>query len=160
MNTQDILKKYQSIAEDYKWMAELNTETLKIQKKQLSQQAALNELKEFKPQKGWLQTLDAITLIDGSTPTISENDWIESGELINAKGDTVHIRPTKKNLLHWVEMCSNGDDEYFVTQISHQIKHKKTYGEATYQLYWESNNHTQTQAKFSRLVMLNIKESK
>jgi hypothetical protein len=160
MNTQEIKNAYQAIAEHYDWMAELTIEKLSIQTEKLSQQTVLEKLQVFQPKTGWLQTIDAVTLIEGSTPNLSEEDWIESGELINANGDTIHIRPAGQNKLHWVKMRSDGNDEYFVTHSSHQIKHRKKQGIATYKLYWDSNDHNRTQAKFSRSVKLDIQENK
>lgn len=160
MNTQQIKQAYQAIATNYDWMAPLNTEALSVNSQTLPQDEIFAKLHAFNPVQGWLQTLDKVMLIDVTIPEIEPDNWIESGELINAEGDTVHIRPANQNKLHFVSMSSQGNTEYFVTEMTHQIKYGSQKGEATYKLYWESDNCERTQAKFSRLVNIAFLEKK
>lgn len=158
MNTENIVKYYNQIQEKHTWMRPLETQRLCVEQSQVTQQELTQTLQAFDPKQGWLQTLDKVQVIQGNL-NVDENDWIESGELINGNGDSLHIRPANGKKLNCIEMKNDeSSEEYFVSTTQHQIKHKtvKGIGTATYQLYW-SSKELNTQAQFSRLVAIEFK---
>lgn len=158
MNTGNIVKHYNQIQEKYAWMRPLETQKLSVVTSQVTQEEFVQKLQAFAPQQGWLQTLDKVQVIQGKLE-LDENDRVESGELINANGDSLHIRPANGKKLHCVEMKNDeSGEEFFVSTTHHQIKHKtiKGIGTATYQLYWNSTEPN-TQAQYSRLVAIEFK---
>ena len=150
--------------EGVSWMPELKTENLALTSEQLDNQQAWLLIKAFQPTQGWVQTLDAVHLIENGQLPQSDNkqsNHLISAELVNAANESLHIRPANKGQLSAVRFTPGQGDSYYVTQTRHQIKHttkkeeKKITlnGQATYQLYWPAN---QTQPAFSRLIEITL----
>jgi hypothetical protein len=87
--------------------------------------------------------------------------------MINANGQTLHIRPVNKEKLSITTYLLDGAS-LFYTETSHQIKLGKQTGLAKYRLYWQQKNqqthknedNQQRQAQYSRLVGFEFKGSK
>lgn len=144
---------------DVNWMPELTIESLTVNPTTYcdNDQAWL-QIQSFKPNQGWIQTLDHLHLIT-SDDLQQTQDHVISAELVNADHESLHIRPANKGQLSLTRFTPNQGETYYVTQTQHQIKHvSKTEsgtqaqtGNAVYQLYWPTHQ-TQTQPAFSRLV--------
>lgn len=141
------------------WMSELKSEKLTVNTTtDFDIDQAWSILKDFQPTQGWVQTLDKVQLIEKGQ-MLEIDDHLICAELVNADNESLHIRPASKGKLNLVRFTSGQGESYYVTQTSHQIKHGKQTGQATYGLYWQTNSQS-TQAKFSRLLAIDIKEGK
>lgn len=143
--------------EGINWMTELKTENIASTNQQLDNHQAWSLIKDFQPKQGWVQTLDAVHLIENGQLPQSNNDQQDhliSAELVNAANESLHIRPASKGKLSLVRFTPNQGEIYYVTETSHQIKHGKHTGNAHYKLYWDAST-PQTQPALSRLIEIN-----
>lgn len=162
MNTQETYNKIkQEMSAD--WMPELKQEPLAVHSVELNSEQAWSEIHAFQATQGWVQTLDQVSDV---TKVSQTKDTILTAEMINAQGQSLHLRPANRGQLIATLYSPDGDD-YFYTETSHQIKLGKTKGTATYRLYWSQNakgleqeNTPNTQAQFSRIMGFDLKEKR
>ena len=148
------------------WMPTLEQESLSVSTETVQNNQAWSKIALFEPTQGWIQTLDRVNAVDVFNPA-QEQEPILSAEMINAKGQTLHIRPANKDNVTLTTYTTEGETLYFYTETSHQIKLQKQTSNAQYRLYWPQSNpispahkdQPPRQAQFSKFIGLHFKEN-
>lgn len=165
MNTQAL---YNQIKQELNadWMPTLDQAPLRVSVETAQNYQAWSEIANFQPTQGWIQTLDQINSVDKFNPE-QEKEAIISAEMVNAKGQTLHIRPAFQDKVTVTTYKADGESLYFYTETSHQVKLKKNTANAQYRLYWPqgksssefSEDQVLRQPQFSIFIGFDFKEN-
>lgn len=132
------------------WMKNLMAESIEVISKQIPNSELEKEITKFAPTQGWVQTLNEVTLFTNQLP----KGTIQSAEFINAKGDSLHIRPAGNQSIV-TEYKKDQGKNYICGKYKQAISVSGLddgQKEAYYKVYWNENDTKQP--KYSRFISI------